>query len=92
MQGQEINKVMKETILKTEILFSDLHAEKLGMPEKEVWGSFYLDLNEVAGFGDYVKDNQVYSDVTEVTLKNIGGRVINISVAEFKKLMEKVWK
>lgn len=78
-------------ILKTEILFHDCKAEKLGTEPEDIWGKFYLDLREVAGFGEFVKDGIPDSQVTEVTIKNVGGRVINIPVKEFKKQMEKVW-
>lgn len=80
-------------ILKTEIAFNNVMAEKLGIGNEDefVFGVFYLDLKEVAGFGEFVKDGLPDPTLTEVTIKNIGGRILNIPVAEFKTHMENIW-
>lgn len=83
---------MTDYILETEILFNDIQAEKLGTEPEDVWGKFYLDLREVAGFGEFVKDGIPDSQVTEVTIKNVGGRIINIPVRDMKKRMEGIWQ
>lgn len=78
-------------ILKTKILFEDISAEKYGIKEDMIWGDFWLNLEDVAGFGEFVKDNIAFSEFTEATIKHVGGRVLNIPVKEFKKLMIEVW-
>lgn len=55
-------------ILKTRLLFNDVLAEKYGTSQKEVWADFYIDLNEVSGFGQWIDDNEVVEGSTELMI------------------------
>lgn len=66
-------------------------ADNLGIEAQIVWGTFFIDLREIAGFGEYVINGVADPSITEIVLKNIGGRIINIPLKDFEIIMEKVW-
>lgn len=78
-------------ILKVQLGFNDSQAELMGTEPEIVWGTFFVDLREIAGFGEYVINGETNPDITEIVLKNIGGRVIKMNTNEFASIMEKVW-
>mgnify|MGYP001605669152 CR=1 FL=1 len=72
--------------LECHILNFDTVAEKLGTKEQKIWAKFVFETKFLVGYMQYLEENELQKDCTEISLSSGKNYIINIPFEDFHNL------